>query len=347
MEQVIIRGQQEFSEFINVINQNKINIVGDARESLQELVNIWKNQTDTNDFIYLDNFDEYDDVTNFVKQSNNLELAQSWYKHVEKIASHKNKSDDENYLKLNLSYIEFKLKFFDNLDKLCKHEIKMFDFFRKIEAISLLTKNSTYSSKSLIDKLFINSKELPYTDVENNLEIKESVGRGLGVFATDDISENTIITFYPVHGYCSDGSNNYKTTDDMKNLSNYEDHCFVIDDELKIIANPNVINNSLLFGHMINDSVGNTFKEPFDPNSIKNGIYEYVQKSDNNCTIKINKKYGIIYVLSTEYIYKGDELFTSYSPYFWFSRVSNNSELFYDICSSGKMVEFLKNNMFE
>lgn len=346
MEKLFIRGKQEFSEFVNLINKLNISITGDARESLKELINVWKKQTNNDDFIYLNNFEEYDDITNFVKKSEKLNLAQEWYKHVEKITTHKITSSDEKYIKLNLASIEFKLKFNDDQNKLSNSEIKMFDFFRQLEAISILTKSSTYNSRSLIDKLMINSIELPYNNVDNHIEIKESSGKGLGVFATDDISENSIITFYPIHGYCLDGSNIYKTSSDMKNLNNYEDHCFVLDDNFSVIANPRSVDNTLLLGHMINDSVGNTFNEPIDSHSIKNGIYEYVQKSNNNCLIKVNKKYGIIYVISTSHIYKGDELFTSYSPYFWFSRVSKDTELFYNVCSSGKMIEFLNNNMF-
>lgn len=348
MNQLYVKGRKEFIDFIKIINLNQIDVSGDARESLKCLIDVWKN-LDTADIsnIYLENVDEYDDVTNFIKRLKKYEISKCWYDHVEKITSGKINSADKKYAELNLAHIEFKLKFFENWDKLFDHELEMLSFFRKIEAISLLTKNSTYASRSLVDKLLINTQELPYVNLANCIEVKESLGKGLGVFATDDISENMVITFYPISGYADDGSDNYKISKSMSQVETYEDHCYVVDDMLKIIADPNLTTNTLLLGHMINDSVGNTFANPINSNSIKKGIYEYVQKSDNNCMIKVNKKYGLIYVVSTAYIYKGEELFLSYTPYYWFSRVSNDSELFYQVCSEGEMVEFLKNNVFD
>lgn len=350
MQEIYIRGKKEFGDFVRLINSEHINIHGDAKDSLLTLINVWKSKDHQLDdlTIYLENIDEYNDITKFVKCLKHSNIYKCWYNHVEKITSQKINSSDVQYLKLNLANIEFKLKFFENWNGLYNHELEMLNVFRKIEAISLLTKNSTYCLRNLVDKIFINTQELPYKELENYIEVRESEGKGLGVFATDDISENKIITFYPCHGYSSDGSNNYKTFNQTNSDTNfvYEDHCYVVDNQIKIIANPNIINNTLLLGHMINDSVGNTFNLPIDSHSIKNGIYEYIQKSNNNCLIKFNEKYGIIYVISTTHIYKGEELFTSYTPYYWYSRISNDSQLFYDICSEGKMIEFLKNNMF-
>lgn len=348
----MVRGKKEFSEFITKINAHKINLTEDAKNCLGELIDVWRETNDDNDFIYLENKVEYDEIIYFIKKESKQDLlGRIWYEHVNKITTHKITSDDPKYMKLNLSAIEFKLKYFEDWNNLCDEEIKMLDFFREVESISILMKNSTYSNKTFIDKLTVNTKELPYKNIGHGMiTIKKSNIHGYGVFAVDDIPENTIITFYPIDGYCE--NDNYyisKEMDEIDDAPNYEDHSFVVDDEITILGDPKKHDNNLLLGHMINDSVGNIF-EKYDKNdeyhSIKNGVYEYVTKSNNNCIIKVNKKYGIVYVLTTEYVYQGEELLTSYTPYYWFSRVSNNFKLFYEVCSEGKTIELLKNNVF-
>lgn len=355
----MIRGKKEFSEFVTAVNKevscDKLNLPPDSLECLKNLIDIWKEIYEDDDFIYLQNIDEYEEITDYIKKHNKYStVGISWFYHVDKILSHKMSSSDKEYISLNLACVEFKLKYFEDWNKLCRDEIKLLDFFRKIEAIAYLTKGNSYIQKQFIDKLLLNNTRLPYTDIKSNwIEVRDSPLHGKGVFATDDIPENTIITFYPCDGYCTDGSNNFHTNANLDSscMTDIENYCFVVDDTLKIVANKNNTTNKMLLGHIINDSVGDTFSnKPSFPylnsHDIKDGIYEYVMKSDNNCTIKVNKKHGLIYVLTTKYIYKDEELLTSYSPIFWFSRVSEDQVQFYSVCSSGKMVEFLKNNVF-
>ena len=341
-------GKKEFSTFVTCINEQKMKLDENVTTSLKNLILIWKNTTENNKMLYLDNFTDYDTITDFVKKLNKVKLLKLWFDHVTMLTSQKLTSREQKDVRINIAHYEFKIKFAEKYEKLFPQEKHMLDFFRKITVLAILSGNSSYAKRSLIDKLLINCRIAPFSNIQcQNIEVRTSDLHGNGVFAKDDIPIGTIVTFYPVDGYNEDNSSNYKISEDWvrQENTNMEDHgCLVSDDDthpLKIVANPNKISNLMLIGHMINDSIGNTFDGTTTSN-IKNGIYEYYTKSNNNCKLKINKQYGIIYIITIKNIKKDQELTFSYGPLYWFTRLDTNVQHFCDVCNDEQMVEFIR-----
>jgi hypothetical protein len=355
-----ISPKKEISDFITFINDNCVKLDECTTNSLKNIIKIWKT-VDSNksvESIYLDNLQDYYNVTDFVrkkqiinsKEEIIINMTKLWILHVAKITSQKLGSKEKNDVSINIAHHEFKLKMSEKYEKLFPQEKAMLDFYRKVAIISILSNNHMYMDKPLIDKLILNCRIAPFSGIQcKNIQVRQSellskIGFSEnGVFATDEIQAGTIVTFYPVDGYCDDDSNNYHVSDGWvhENGVNMEDHSCSICDNLKIVADPSKINNPMLLGHMINDSVGNTFKGTTTCD-IENGIYEYYIKSNNNCKLKINEKYGIIYVVTTRTIEKDEELTFSYGPLYWFSRVDSNTQHFYDVCNDKKVAEFMQ-----
>lgn len=337
-----MKGKEEFSDFIKYINNEKIPLDENIIISLKKLITVWRNIEDSENvnLIYQTEYSNYDDVTEFVKKTNNLDLSKLWCSHVVSIVS-------------TSLYYEFKLKFTEKYEKLFQQEKDMLSYYRKILVTAILSNNDSYVNKSLIDKLLLNSSSSSssgsslYNKIQcENIEIRPSKLHKNGVFASADIDIGTIVTFYPVDGYKTNLAN-YNLAEDwihiQKDNFNMEDYECVVNENLKIVANPNKTSNKMLLGHMINDSVGNTFKsDGMTITDIQNGIYEYYMRCDNNCKLKINEKYGIIYVITTKNIKKDDELTFSYTPLYWFTRTNCDIKYFYDVCSDYNVSEFIK-----
>lgn len=349
-------GKKEFGEFVSFINNNKTPLDENTIISLKRLITIWKNNNDTdNGSIYLNNFLDYDVVTDFVKSKNIADLLKIWESHVTILTSQKLGSKHKNDVKLNVAHYEFKLKISEIYEKNCSQEKEMLDFYRKVTVLAILSGNSEYMSRPLIDKLLINCRMAPFDKINClSIEVRPSNLHGHGVFATNKINAGTIISFYPVDGYNEDNSLNYKVADNWVHVdgANMENHSCTLNENLKIVADPNRTENKMLLGHMFNDSVGNTFKgevknalTALTTHEIENGIYEYYIRSNNNCKLKINELYGIIYIITTSDIEKDEELTFSYSPLYWFNRVDSNLQHFYDVCNSGKMIEFVQRQL--
>ncbi len=343
-------GKKEFCDFIKYINSNEIQLDQVTSSSARSLINKWRDYKENNGLIYLDNIVDYENVTDFVIKNNTKDMSTIWFDHVVKLTSNKSNLDNQNTelnIRLDMAHYEFKMKFSEKRENLSQHEKEMLKFYRKVAVTALLTGHSAYVEKPLIDKLLLNCRVSPYSGIKcEDIEVRPSEIHGNGVFAINDIPSGTIISFYPVDGYNDDNTSNYKVCNDWihndKNVM--ENHSCIINDNLKIVADPAKISNKSLLGHMINDSVGNTFKGT-TTHDLQNGIYEYYMKSNNNCKLKINERYGLIYIVTTKNIEKDSELTFSYSPLYWFSRFDSNIKHFMDVCNDGKIADFIQTHV--
>jgi hypothetical protein len=78
---------------------------------------------------------------------------------------------------------------------------------------------------------------------------------------------------------------------------------------------------------------------------IKKEIIDYVNNLDNNCIIKVNEKYGVIYVMTTKDISKSSELLIPYGFIYWFNKVNHNIDKLKELLSTDKeLIIFLENN---
>lgn len=368
-------GAKEFADFIKYINDNKIVMNDNVKMCLKNLINLWKNvnQNCETDMFYLEHINTYDQITDFVRSKNMPEMLKLWFMHIIVLTSQNLNSREKKHIETNIAHYEFKIKIKEPYEELCDEEKCMLNFYRKLNVIGILSGNKNYIERSLIDKLITNCRLTPYDKINcDNIEIRKSEIHGHGLFAKGYIFANTIITFYPVDGYSCDDIDgndiddddtddytdnitntnniNYKVASDwIDNGQFMEDYSCTINEQLKIVANSNNKLNKKLLGHMINDSVGNVFLGN-NKDEIKNGIYEYYMKSNNNSKLKINKKYGLIYIVTTKAIKKDEEITFSYGPLYWFSRFTQNKEdilKFYNVCNDKNISEFIKEQMQE
>lgn len=344
-------GKKEFSNFVKCINthvnSNKIQLDLSTQHSLKTLIEKWKDDNNINKFVYLDNIDDYNNVTDFVRKigiKNMKEILTLWFEHIIKITN--NVMDEEKTkrnLELIIAHYEFKMKISEKYEEMFQNEKEMLDFYRKVAVTGMLTGNKVYTEKPLIDKLLLNCRVSPYSKIQcENIEVRPSEIHGDGVFATENILTGTIVTFYPVDGYNDNNTVDYNVSDDWvnENCETMENYSCTVTDSLKIVGNKSKITNKALLGHMINDSVGNTYHGT-TTHDLQNGIYEYCFKSDNNCKLKINEKYGLVYVVTTKNIKKDSELTFSYGPIYWYSRFDSNIQHFIDVCNESKMCRLI------
>jgi len=165
--------------------------------------------------------------------------------------------------------------------------------------------------------------------LQDVLEIRSSSIHGKGVFAKKDIHPNQVVTLYPCHGvmigklgYCA-----------KKHRGDYEKALFNPDDykiklrkgsDTFIYGNPYTQDESLV-GHLINDSYKDVrdFKN-IDKANIPKCVIRYLISSikSNNCALVQCEEY--VYVKTTKFIHKGEELLAPYGYGYWCSEMKIN-----------------------
>ena len=235
----------------------------------------------------------------------------------------------------------FKNKYSTIKNKCTEEEYICLKLRKHIEFVEILMSPQTF-----IEKMIRNTNIPPYQLKTNKIKLQKSDVHGIGVFATDDIKKGSIITFYPSHAI----------TNNKNELNKYlfSKELFKINCEYKlkinnysIFGNPDNTENTMLLGHMINDSSCICI----DPNNIsdieiKNSVCRYVLESNNNCMIKYDEYIGIVYIITTKNIKKSEEIYISYLPEFWFSKYNNVSNMYRKIIEKdNKFKLFMLNNM--
>lgn len=156
------------------------------------------------------------------------------------------------------------------------------------------------------------------------LEVKASNVHGCGVFALEDIKAWQMVTVYPVHYVCrahpmggevrteylekfhemGDKINEYMTTMEPNDNINTGPT-----KEISISADPSILDYGV--GHMMNDAAK---MDALTIPQLKEYMCSYVTKA--NCTA-YHLGDGIIVVMTTKPIKKGEELFTHYGIEYW------------------------------
>ncbi len=214
-----------------------------------------------------------------------------------------------------------------------------------------LSKQNQNKEELIVTNLF-NLIQNPYPLRHNSIIAKNSSLHGFGVFATDIIPKNTIVTFYPAHAIMIQ-DNDLKSQckiyyyDNMK-FNHENDYKITFKKQISLSANPDFKSNPLLIGHILNDSqcimLGDLIKNKLsnaEPNSeqpnseqpnykifienndisdiekkVKNEVCKYMLQSNNNCKFVAND-YGFLYIKTTKEIKKDEELLVSYGPKYW------------------------------
>ena len=200
----------------------------------------------------------------------------------------------------------------------------------KLFYISKLLRSTIHKkdTNEIIEDMLIQMTNTPYPLKYNNISTRKSEIHGNGVFATSDIEKNTIVTFYPAHCIICDDEKDYigRKKHIFQNEKIFEvDNNYMtnVNEKYSIIGDPQNVNNSLLLGHMINDSQSLKIDTEINNETIeniKNKISEYLLKSNNNCITIHNKESGVCYIKTTKNIKKDDELLMSYQFPYWFDK---------------------------
>lgn len=165
---------------------------------------------------------------------------------------------------------------------------------------------------------------------KNLLEVKNSDIHGKGVFAKNNIDANQVVSLYPCHGLIKE---NFKYYCEEKNSGEYGDLLFDLNhykillnrkgDRVFIYGNPYIQDEGSV-GHLINDSYKNVSElKKLNKHTMKLSLkYMLDSVKSNNCTLVQSNDY--VYVKTTKYINKGDELLTNYGFHYWCSELNRD-----------------------
>ena len=162
----------------------------------------------------------------------------------------------------------------------------------------------------------------------DKVEIRDVSSYGRGVFATEDIDENMVVTLYPQHGGCSKAKNKAYVYGGIEQPSEEEfwDYAFTIEDGTSIYGSPDIIHHGWL-GHMINDGTPNAADiKLHTKEQIGQGTITYMIKFPMYSNCRLDNKNGLGYVTTTKKIKRGEELFVSYGYSYWSSHTSDIQE---------------------
>lgn len=145
---------------------------------------------------------------------------------------------------------------------------------------------------------------------------------GFGVFATDEIKKNSVVTFYPPHYVIymdkredANRIESIKISDETKkkpfSQKLLKEYRYDVTKDISICGNNDLVESKSLLGHMINDS--EVYNDDLDPD-------EYLEKSNKKSNVKfvnVNNANVTIVVIATRDIKKGEELFVTYGIDVW------------------------------
>jgi len=163
----------------------------------------------------------------------------------------------------------------------------------------------------LIQEL-VNPLEIKYPETS----IRQSNIHGRGVFVCEDIDPLKVVTCYPIQYIesLSSGFPQKGSSTDFVRCRDYALH----KEEFMIYGDPDILDPTKL-GHMVNDPVGNTFKNCHD---IRNGISRYaVNFGKANCVFVTGVIPFLNYIVSIKPIEKNDEITVCYDPLYWYNRL--------------------------
>jgi len=178
-------------------------------------------------------------------------------------------------------------------------------------------------------KIKILSTPPPTFGTQPCVVVRPSRVHGLGLFATRDISENVLVSFYPgdiVEYYpdrnrtsqhrkliqCSDrASPHMRCEDPDSKLHALQAYALTVNDYITITGHPACLSDVWNAGHFVNDR----FKP--DNNKISNEIYLELSKKRANCKYHTFAKDLHVGIITTRKIQKDEELFATYGIAYW------------------------------
>jgi hypothetical protein len=175
--------------------------------------------------------------------------------------------------------------------------------------------------------------KLPYNDIT----VKPSSIHGVGIFATENIPSNKIITFYPANAivlYNGDKYNEYlygsNSQEFITTFYKYGESYTLggtskYFGEYGLKSDPKQMNNPLCLGHLLNDGIGNLFKGISyiklhkNPTLFKNIADQYTNIHNNiNAHLELLDDLPVGFIFTSKNINKGEEIVTCYGIRYWY-----------------------------
>jgi len=140
---------------------------------------------------------------------------------------------------------------------------------------------------------------------------------GRGVFADCDIPRRTIITFYPAHYLCINVKGSEHTVNQPQGLPAMDTaYRISISDTVSFVGCPDITDHPWFLGHMLNDNC--------DVSLLKKGKegkwLQHYRVMEQKTNTRYEREQDCLYLVTTEDIKAGQELFVSYGSDYWFSR---------------------------
>jgi hypothetical protein len=246
----------------------------------------------------------------------------------------------KNITKRTSSKYNFPIESINDLNEYIIEHKELMDLYIELQQNASTMNNNKHTM------IFMLSKEHPIELKYQDIEIRRSNIHGNGLFATNDIPANVIVTFYPAHGikegntaYLDNSNESFKrnitlyATTHGFNISSNDVNETVVEslndislmNSTLIIGDPNNTKNRLLLGHMLNDVGGNIFqfsniaKKIKIPSELKCLIRQYSAEGSkkNNCKFVVDHHKVVVSIVTTKEIKKNDELLVSYGPIYW------------------------------
>ncbi len=209
-------------------------------------------------------------------------------------------------------------------------KVTISDLIKLAEHINQRVDDDTRYDGILVDNFFwaVDTKTVTFNI--NKCYLSDSKIHGKGVFAKKDISEESIITFYPAHyiaiingGVKVDEANmtkiimcnkamemGLKYSTDINHVYGYK-----LNNEYKICGDPRIIDDTDYLGHMINDGArGHASRSK--PNKLDKEIYNKIVVKINNASSYYVDRFCVA-IISIRDIKKGEEILMPYSYEYW------------------------------
>lgn len=134
------------------------------------------------------------------------------------------------------------------------------------------------------------------------IEILPSLVHGRGIFTTEIIEKDEIVTFYPVHSV-------QNTNSSLFHHELYYDYIYSVDDNITIAGHPNITDDLQFCGHLLNDGSLCLKNEEAYENTLENCSFLNIVDVDSICYC--------VAIIANKQIQKGEELFLSYGWPYW------------------------------
>jgi SET domain-containing protein len=162
--------------------------------------------------------------------------------------------------------------------------------------------------------------------IDNYVELRSSPIHGKGVFSTNCIEKDRIITYYPAHAIQKTINDHSVYLFTGSTFTPNHQYGLSLSDKYVLVGDNEQTDNTLLLGHMINDSAKVMIDlYNLDKIDLKISImtYLFTTSKKSNCMFYSDEN-SVFSIKTIRNIEKDEELFVRYSALYWLSDEQKN-----------------------